>query len=491
METDTSNNSIIKNPIVILIILLGAILRFYFYTGHIYSDDAYYTYLSYTIYSGNFAHDYLGYPVFLLRIGQTGLTAFSFMIFGTNEIASILFPFIISIINIPLTYNITFLITGNQKSSLISAFLMAIFPTDVVFATINFPDLINMFLINLGIYLLLKSYLKNNLTISVAAGLAIFLSMQFKENAYYFAILFLTLLIYLFIKQKKLNKQLFLALVFICLNFLTEGIYYLIIQHDIFYRILITAENYKYSYYDFFPYTAQKFSGTKSYIKNLFDQVFIINLKSVFLRRFYLFIPITGLIQSIINVKKKEFKLLSYWFFGIAILLVAFTTSFTEYKPLDLQRSWYIYPMIMPSVILTAIFLSRFKKVYLIPSLFLLFIGSIIMCSAYENYFQKFNNQQLNNFLIKNSDRLIVTDHFTKYSVDLIRGYKNNSLSKRFKDVNNFTPGTLILFNNEHINELKMQGFKFDDFNFKDNKFRLVESIGDFRFYEVTGRNEN
>ena len=42
-----------------------------------------------------------------------------------------------------------------------AAFLMAFFPTDIIFATIGFPDLINVFFINLGIYFLIKSYKTN------------------------------------------------------------------------------------------------------------------------------------------------------------------------------------------------------------------------------------------------------------------------------------------------------------------------------------------
>ncbi len=476
-----------SNVIFLFILTLGVILRLYFQIGHIYSDDAYYSYLSFTLFKGDFANNYLGYPIFVLRLGQIGLTAIAFTLFGTNETATIIFPFLFSIINIFLAYKIALLFTSRKDISLISAFLICIFPTDIVFATIDFPDLINIFFINLGIYLLIRSNKEEKIFLSMLGGILIFFSMQFKENAYYYLFLFIILFIYLMLKEKKLNIQLLIAIVLIGFNVLIEGLIYLLIHQDFLYRISITATNYKYSYYDFFPYTAQKFSGGKNYIKNLFDQIFFINIRSVFPRRFYLFIPMTGLIQCIINIVKKEYKLLTFWFIGIAVLLIAFTTSFTEYKPLDLQRSWYIYPLVMPSVILTSIFLSRFKKVYLNISLAVLFIGSLVMSNAYKEYFQKNNLTGLNNFLRSHPKNLVATDHFTKYSVDLIRGYSTDSPSVRFRDIDRLSAGTLILFNQKHIDELELQGYSFPKFNFKSSTFKHIKSFGDFDIYKLTG----
>ncbi len=471
---------------LITIIFLGISLRLYFNIGHIYSDDAYYSYLSYTINTGDFANNYLGYPVFLLRLGQTGLTAIAFLLFGTNETATVVFPFLFSIVNLLLTYKLAMLISEDKNISLMATFLMCIFPTDVVFATLDFPDLINVFFINLGIYFLFKSYKEKRISLSIIGGISIFLSMQFKENAYYFAILFMIFFIYYLIKEKKTNSQLLIAMAFICLNLFIEGFVYLLVHQDFLYRITITTANYKYSYYDFFPYTAQQFSGSKNYLKNLIDQIFFINIRSVFPRRFYLFIPITGFIQSLVNFKKKEYGLLTFWFIGTATLLIAFTTSLSEYKPLDLQRSWYIYPLILPSIILSSIFLSRFKRTYLTAALFILFIASILMSNAYDSYFQKSNLRELNHFLRANQEKLIFTDHFTKYSVDLIRGYSNESKSIRFRDTNNFPTGSLILYNQKHIDELELQGYSFRKFNFKSEKYKLIKSAGDFYIYEIT-----
>ncbi len=248
--------------------------------------------------------------------------------------------------------------------------------------------------------------------------------MQFKENAYYFLFLLIALLVYFLVKKKQLVFQLLIGILFIVANYLIEGFIYLLSHNDFLYRLTITNVNYNYSYYDFFPYTAQKLSGSKNYFRNLFDQIFLINIKSIFLRRFYLFLPIISAVQTFFNFKKKEQPLLTFWFLGAAVLMIAFTTSFTEYKPLDLARSWYIYPLLMPIVILSAIFMNRFSKFIKSGLIVIYILGSLIMCFEYTNFFDKNNLNSLKIFLKDNPSKTIYTDHFTKYSVDLIREYK-------------------------------------------------------------------
>jgi 4-amino-4-deoxy-L-arabinose transferase-like glycosyltransferase len=464
------------------------LLRLYFRIGHIFSDDAYYTYLSYTLLNGDFTNEYLGYPVFPLRIAFLGLTSVSMNIFGTNELATILFPFVISLLNILLIYKLAKLLTDNNTISLIASFLIAFFPTDVVFSSIGFPDLINIFFINLGIYFLMKSHYQQKIHLALLGGILLFLSMQFKETIYYVLILFIILLGHFFIKKKQLNLHLVIGIIFIIGNYLIEGFVYLFLHNDFFYRITITNINYSYSYYDFFPYTAQKISGSINYFRNLFDQVVLINAKSIFLRRFYLFLPLISVFQTLLNYKKRKNPLLTSWFWGTAILLIAFTTSSTEYKPLDLARSWYIYPLLMPMVILSATFINRFSNLIRNGFIVIYILGSLIMCIEYESFFDKDNLNSLKSFLRENSTKTIFTDHFTKYSVDLIREYKfHNSRRISGSDFNfeQISTGDWILFNKKHIEELQMQKYELPDFSvLNTNEFRKLTSFKDFVFYE-------
>jgi hypothetical protein len=214
----------------------------------------------------------------------------------------------------------------------------------------------------------------------------------------------------------------------------------------------------------------------------------MINAKSIFLRRFYLFLPLVASVQTFFNLKKKEQSLLTFWFWGTAILMIAFTTSFTEYKPLDLARSWYIYPLLMPMVILSSIFINRFSKFIKSGLIIIYILGSLIMCFGYQIFFDKENLNSLKTFLRENSSKTIYTDHFTKYSVDLIREYQSDNseriLNKDFS-FDNIEKGSWILFNIKHIEELQMQKYQFPDFSIlNSNQYRKVASFKDFIFYE-------
>jgi hypothetical protein len=111
------------------------------------------------------------------------------------------------------------------------------------------------------------------------------------------------------------------------------------------------------------------------------------------------------------------------------------------------------------------------------------------MCHHYELFFNKTNLNSLKYFLRENAEKKIFTDHFTKYSVDLIRGYKTKGESRRIlgKDFNfdEVKDGDWILFNKKHIDELKMQKYYFPDFTvLNSSKYERIAAFEDFIFYQ-------
>ncbi len=90
------------------------------------------------------------------------------------------------------------------------------------------------------------------------------------------------------------------------------------------------------------------------------------------------------------------------------------------------------------------------------------------MCFEYQTFFDSKNLVELKNFLRLNSTKMIYTDHFTKYSVDLIRSYdgdnSNRILGQDF-ELGEIRSGSWVLYNKKHINELKLQNFDFPDFS--------------------------
>ena len=416
----------------------------------------------------------------------------AFKLFGNNEVALIIFPLIFSVFNLILLYYFTKAITHSERAALISALLLAFFPTDVAFSTIGFPDLFNTFFIYLGLFLLWKAYEIKSIWLSILSGMLFFISMQFKENIYFFLILLFLFWIYLLYKKDNKQSLILIPILIILSNFFIEGLIYLLIKNDFFYRLKIIKSNYTYCYYDFFPYTAIKYLGRNAgYWQELFYQIFIINIKSIFLRRFYLFLPLIALISSIINIKRKKYLHLTYFFLGLIILFLGFTASFTIYAPLDLRRSWYIYPLIIPIVILSSIFIMKFKTKYVYLFICMYIIFSMFMCRSYNIYFGTETLSRFKKFLRIHQNNLIFTDHYTGYGINFIEGYKNQNNILNL-DEGNFNSAVipkqaLVILNIKHIEELKLQKYKFPSLDFvKGERYKLIFSSNDYKVFEKT-----
>ena len=480
-----------KKAFLILFILLvfALLIRIFFFTGHVFSDDAYYSKLSFNFLHGNFPGNYSGYPIFLLRINEIVLTALSFKLFGFNENASIIFPFLFSLLSIVLIFFLTKEFTKNNKIALLAAFLLSFFPTDIIFASINFADLQNAFFITLGIFLLFKANNKKKIYLAVLSGLSFFISIQFKENIYYTFILLVILSIYLYQKEKKLNPYILICIGAIISNFILEGIVYYFIYGDFLYRVHIMQKNYIYSYYDFFPYKIVGLHVKDFNFWNTLAVHYLHDIKNIFLRRFYQFLPLFALIASIFFFKKNKYKILIFWFIGILLELFFLTTSFTSFKPLDLTRSWYVFIYLSPVLILSAAFLFEMKKSVRTTLLILYFAASIFNCYQYQKYFDLDNLNNFKTYIRSKNDAEIYSDHFTKYSIDLIRGddfvKRDKIIRETGRTLNYIQNNDLFIYNKKHIDELELQGYHFPDFKILNtNKFSLVKNFGDFKVYK-------
>jgi hypothetical protein len=221
----------------------------------------------------------------------------------------------------------------------------------------------------------------------------------------------------------------------------------------------------------------------------VFQRVFILNPKAVLLRRFYLFLPIVALIQSYFFIRDKKHTWLVFWFVGLSLLFIGFTSSLTHYQPIIQRLSWYMFPLFLPAVLLSTFFIMKFNKYIKIALVIMYLTGSIIMTHHYTEYFNIKKLDNLKTFLRTNDDKIIFTDHFTKYSVDLIDNYQQPLRTKKIYgsdfDLNDIRKGDWILYKSEHINELREQGHTFPDFSeLKTENYKVQFESGGFVIYE-------
>jgi len=477
------------NPVVqlFLIITVAIIVRIYFFNGIVFSDDTYYDFLGLSITKGHYAQNYLGYPIFLLRKLQSLLTALSFSVLGINQIASIAAPFLFSIAGIIVAYFLSFEFTNSRRIAILTSLLLAFFPSDIIFATINFTDLQSAFFINLGLLFLIRSVKSQSSGKSIIAGFLFFTSLLLKENIYFILILLTLLMIYYFKNKNVSYKYIFISLLAFSVLLFFEAIYYSAAMNDFFYRLHTLNANYQFCSYDFFPNTivanpnnaAQLFAG-------LMKQIFLLNTKYFFLRRFYLFLPLIALGYSFYLIKRKEQKLLIFWFLGLAILMIGFTTSFTDYKPLDLRRNYYIFTALLPAIILTASLLSkiRIKLLFFIISIYI--ISSFIMSRKYQSFFDVKINQRFIEFVKANEEKTIYTDHHTAYGLYVISSRFENKNIKIFTNEMNIQlqANSLVIYNKDEIEELEKQKFIFPKLNeMNKGKLKLINEFGKFSVF--------
>lgn len=465
-----------------MLLLFAAIMRIMFYSGHIFSDDSYYVKVA-----SDFLNvgevGYLGYPVMKNRIAHIFTTALSFRLFGINEIASIIIPFFCSLGSIFIVYNFALkLYDQNKNVALLSAFLMAILPTDIAFATIAFADVQASFCFYFSLYLFYIAIEKNKTGFVVLAGLLAVTALWFKSIVIFGFVLLLLLMFYgLF--TRKFRIKYFIAYFFVIgVMLLIEAAINAFSFSDPLRRLHLMEMNYTFSWYDFYPQALGEGNepGFISYLLFLFS-----NIKYLFLRRFYLFLPLVAIIPAIFNLVNGKHKLISYWYFGLILMFLFFSTSISAYRPISLEQSWYLFPLFIPVVLIVGEYISRFSVKTRIAVMSLLVIFSIFMNFEYRAYFDVEAKKEFKEYVSNIEGKQIFSDHHTKYGVELTREYRDVNNVKLLDKLKLYAkPGDLIVISKKKLDELKLQGF---DYKFKDyvKTSKQIGKYGEFEVYKI------
>jgi len=453
----------------------------------VFSDDSYYNWLAFQINTSSNTINYFGYPILLLRKLALLFTLFSYNVIGYNEKAGTLFPFLFSLLSIILIYKITQDLFENKRISLTAAFLTAFFPVDVIFASINFSDLECVFFINIGIFFFIRAGKGKKIHYYILAGLFLSLSFLIKEYAYYYCIILICVFIYNQVKKEKYSYHFIIPVIIVICFLFIEGLFYSALSNSFFYRVKVFQDNFHYCYYDFFPYTLTISEiGYHKYFVGLFEHMFN-NIKYIFIRRYYILLPVISILQSYILFKNKEQQFLLVWFLGLLILLPLMTVSLSLYAPIELRRIWYIYPLIFPCCILSASLLSKLKPVYFKAALGLYLIFSVLMSVEFQKFLGVHNNNLFKQFIRVHPGMTIYTDHHTAYGIRLIQEYKINERVKLLTNTDsmNVKQSEFVVYSEPVIEELKKQNYYFPYFGkLTSGDYHLVNSFGQFEVYE-------
>lgn len=192
---------------LILILIFALVLRMYFFVGIGFNDDTYYLDFASKIYKG----EKFIPPTTLtwgIRIGVYYPIVLFWKIFGINESSTSIYFILLSLGSVFISYLIGKELF-NKKVGLIAAFLLAVFPLNIIYATQIGPDIPFQFLSALSVLFLIKSEKNQKMVYSILCGLLLGILYLFKSTIILLLPIFLFFVLINFYKSKIKFKKYF------------------------------------------------------------------------------------------------------------------------------------------------------------------------------------------------------------------------------------------------------------------------------------------
>ena len=454
-------------PVLFLIVLFGLALRIIFFSGVGTSDDLAYSKYSYNINKGIDPNS-----VFILsaRIGILYPTAFSYKIFGVNDFSSVLFILLTAVGNIILAYFFGKLLY-NKKTGIMAAFLMSIFPLDIVHSTRLLTDLPSSFFMALGVYMFFYSE-KNSKhkAYFFLSGAFIGIGYLIRESA---ALIVLFFLIYAIFKRK-IKADYFVTAAGFLAMFAFEFLMMYKLTGDPFFRFTSVQDNLLEAYKSF------NYFGRLAFPQGLFHYPYIILTNSL-ISYFYILIFIS--IAYFIIIKRKEAYLLVFWFIPLLLYLSFGSASFTNYLPFRAEPR-YLSVITMPGIVLLASFLTekkRFIRRIVTPlSLAVLLITSITASYAHMGNDAVDTLRALQPYL-KDLKKPMYIDDRSKLVLEYLSGYNNEINVTAYPNKINNISDAYVIVNKAMIRHLREanKNTKFPvEIDSPPKRWKIVREVG-------------
>jgi 4-amino-4-deoxy-L-arabinose transferase-like glycosyltransferase len=353
---------------LVTVIVTAAALRFYLFGGYNGLDDAEYAHIGYQIANGTFSlKEYGGPGVFPLRVGLILPTSLFFRMFGLSEWNMVSYPFILSVLALPLIYICTTCFFSH-RAGVIAVALLGITPMELDSATKLVPDMPAAFFAAMGVtaIALVSRWRTERGSFlfwgGCLAGISFGLSWLCKEAISYLAPFCLA---YMAISVKQ-NGRAALALwtgvaagsIGILLG---EMITYHSVAGDPLFRFHEIERNYRQLENGFFT-EGSDFGWQKgeSHARAIVKRLFVSGPNLILLNNHFLFLPLIGLIAAFHGwySKDKSFLIPSLWLIALVLMFNFSSSSLSTYMPLALF-SRYFYLIIFPSIVLASGFIGK------------------------------------------------------------------------------------------------------------------------------------
>jgi len=418
-----------------------------FFLGMNLNDDLCYLDSAYRITQGEFRFSEW---IFSPRIMMNYPIALFFYLFGVSDFSAAFYILLCSLASVIVAYYIGKTLFGSG-TGLASAFLMAIFPIEVVHATTIVPDVPVAFFMGLSVCLFLMGEKKNKNFFYILAGLAIGFAWLVKSLAILIILFYISYFLfdkifdfkYLIsgIKQEKCASRIrnifsirkgfiLTSLGFIFVLFL-EGVLYLFIKNNFFLRFKIE---------------------TQHYVSTLLGRSPDLNIYPHMLLAEYLYFNYFGLFFIIFCVciflcllfdRNQKLIILITWFLALYLWMQYGTMNFNEYVLIDhIPRFATVWTI--PIAVTVGYFIadSKINKKKIFNATNIIIIGILLISSFYyideSHEFMEQNMldyRETANFLKQYPDKDIFADEVTCGKLNFLLGYKRTENLKMLEQV--------------------------------------------------------
>ena len=330
-----SINQKIKNDPYLIgllgIILVNFVLKWQFFCSLVQADDFSYGVYSYTLFKGIWPWN-MDMDFRMLRFGLMLPVRLVFYVLPPVEFAAVFYSMAASAGTIVLIYLIGSKIHG-QNTGLLSAFVLATFPADVIFGTMILPDILVPFYLSAAVLAFLytddaQGYRQKMLY--VLSGFFVFLAFITRENSYYFLLFFLP---YAFSSDRWKQGLYLIGVGFVVPIVVLYGIYYAKTGDFMFNVHLAVKARDPQIASGYIPLNSVNLLTQLKYMLPVLNPVRRILMSSLYGLTFYVGIPCV-IYSGIKAVREKNRSLLivAGWFFLGYLFLEFGTLSFSHYQ---------------------------------------------------------------------------------------------------------------------------------------------------------------
>lgn len=415
---------------VLIILAVGVALRLLSFAGLMGSDDLIYNKAAYNLTTGeDFA---LGNPG-QNRLGLIFPLATMFKLWGVNEVSSSLVVFIPSLLLILLTFYVGRHFFGKEVGY-VAALLQAIYPMDVLFATLLYPDLPTALFVGLAVYLFHRGCNDKGDLHFFASGLSVGLAYSVKETGAFAAPFLVGYALYN-IRKKGFKWGYVWTLVGFMAVFISELIFFHAMKGDMLYR-----------FHSLSVHNEGPWSGLPGYLEYGYWKRLTYRYPKIMLfywPHFGLFYWLTfAAMIYLLMVREKRAYFPMVWWLAFYLTLNFASTSLTRYIPLP-TISRYSFILVLPANLTLACALQRltreaglqrFARVVGYSALMVLLLSSIFIV-AKKHARGSYTERAITAYFTGKPDRPIYTDPRTITVLEYYFKYQNTDMLRDFTDV--------------------------------------------------------